>query len=72
MAETLGDAPSESIPLRHFRALDIPTDTQAQATGWFEATRPNEIWFGDGLRGPRIGGRKNYLFAFLDDHTRLV
>ncbi|WP_427133974.1 DDE-type integrase/transposase/recombinase [Pseudarthrobacter sp. S9] len=72
MAETLGDAPSESTLLRHFRTLDIPTGTQAQATGRFEATAPNEIWVGDGLHGPRICGRKTYLFAFLDDHSRLV
>lgn len=72
MAETLGDAPSESTLLRHFRTLDIPTGTQAQATGRFEAGRPNEIWVGDGLHGPRIGGRKTYLFAFLDDHSRMV
>lgn len=72
MTETLGDAPSESTLLRHFRTLEIPTGTQAQATGRFEAARPNEIWVGDGLHGPRIGGRKTYLFAFLDDHSRLV
>ncbi len=72
MAETLGDAPSESTLLRHFRTLDIPTGTPAQATGRFEADRTNEIWVGDGLHGPRIGGRKTYLFAFLDDHSRLV
>ncbi|WP_125616619.1 DDE-type integrase/transposase/recombinase [Specibacter cremeus] len=72
MAETLGDAPSESTLLRRFRTLDIPTGTAAQATGRFEAARPNEIWVGDGLHGPRIGGRKTYLFAFLDDHSRLV
>lgn len=72
MTETLGDAPSESTLLRHFRTLDIPTGTPAQATGRFEAGRPNEIWVGDGLHGPKIGGRKTYLFAFLDDHSRLV
>ena len=72
MEETLGDAPSESTLLRHFRTLNIPTGTTAQATGRFEASRPNEIWVGDGLHGPRIGGRKTYLFAFLDDHSRLV
>lgn len=72
MAETLGDAPSESTLLRHFRTLEIPTGTPAQATGRFEASRPNEIWVGDGLHGPKIGGRKTYLFAFLDDHSRLV
>lgn len=72
MVETLGDAPSESTLLRHFRTLDIPTGTVAAATGRFEASRPNEIWVGDGLHGPKIGGRKTYLFAFLDDHSRMV
>lgn len=72
MVETLGDAPSESTLLRHFRTLDIPTGANAQATGRFEADHPNEIWVGDGLHGPRIGGRKTYLFAFLDDHSRRV
>lgn len=72
MAATLGDAPSESTLLRHFRTLDIPTGTPAAATGRFEAAYCNEIWVGDGLHGPRIAGRKTYLFAFLDDHSRLV
>jgi hypothetical protein len=40
--------------------------------GRFEAARPNELWTGDALHGPRIGGRKTYLFAFLDDHSRAV
>ncbi len=40
--------------------------------GRFEADRPNEIWVGDALHGPRIEGRKTYLFAFLDDHSRAV
>ena len=72
MAEALGDAPSESTLLRHFRTLDIPTGVAAAATGRFEAARPNEIWVGDGLHGPRLGGRKTYLFAFVDDHSRMV
>ena len=72
ITETLGDAPSESTLLRHFRTLDLPAGCPAQATGRFEASRPNEIWVGDGLHGLRIGGRKTYLFAFLDDHARLV
>lgn len=72
MAETLGDAPSESTLLRHFRTLEIPTGTNPQATGRFEAAHPNEIWVGDGLHGPKIGGRKTYLFAFIDDHSRMV
>lgn len=72
MTATLGDAPSESTLLRHFRTLNIPTGSPAAATGRFEASHPNEIWVGDGLHGPKIGGRKTYLFAFLDDHSRLV
>lgn len=72
MIATLGDAPSESTLLRHFRTLDIPTGTAPAATGRFEAAHPNEIWVGDGLHGPKIAGRKTYLFAFLDDHSRLV
>jgi transposase InsO family protein len=40
--------------------------------GRFEAGRPNEIWTGDALHGRRIGGRKSYLFAFLDDHSRAI
>ena len=71
MIDTFGDAPSESTLLRHFRTLDIPTGVR-EVFGRFEADYPNEIWVGDGLHGPRINGRKTYLFAFLDDHTRLV
>jgi putative transposase len=71
MIDTLGDAPSESTLLRHFRTLDIPTGVR-EVFGRFEADYPNEMWVGDGLHGPRINGRKTYLFAFLDDHTRLV
>jgi len=40
--------------------------------GRFEADKPNELWTGDALHGPRIGGRKTYLFAFLDDHSRAI
>nr|WP_237683014.1 transposase family protein [Mycolicibacterium agri] len=30
------------------------------------------MWVGDALHGPRVGDRKTYLFAFLDDHSRLA
>ncbi|MDQ0937584.1 DDE-type integrase/transposase/recombinase [Streptomyces turgidiscabies] len=40
--------------------------------GRFEATRGNELWTGDALHGPEIGGRKTYLFAFIDDHSRAI
>ena len=71
MIDTLGDAPSESTLLRHFRTLELPTGVR-EVFGRFEANYPNEIWVGDGLHGPRINGRKTYLFAFLDDHSRMV
>jgi len=70
-----GWAPSESTLLRHFHRLDLmgPGAGQASAVfGRFEAAEPNELWVGDALHGPRVGDRKTYLFAFLDDHSRLA
>lgn len=70
-----GWAPSESTLLRHFHGLELmgPAAGQAAAVfGRFEAADPNELWVGDALHGPRVGDRKTYLFAFLDDHSRLV
>jgi putative transposase len=70
-----GWSPSESTLLRHFHRLELmgPAGGQAPAVfGRFEATDPNELWVGDALHGPRVGDRKTYLFAFLDDHSRLV
>jgi putative transposase len=80
----MGWAPGERTLQRYFAAL-ISTDpvlaTLAMADGAagaagvfgrFEAARPNELWTGDALHGPKIGGRKTYLFAFLDDHSRTI
>jgi putative transposase len=72
----LGWAPDESTLQRMF----VRTGLTALATGpvtpavfgRFEADRPNEIWVGDAFHGARLGGRKTYLFAFLDDHSRAV
>lgn len=72
ITETLGQAPSETTLLRHFRAKNISTGARPVATGRFETNHSNEIWVGDALHGPRIGARKTYLFAFLDDHSRMV
>jgi putative transposase len=44
----------------------------ATVFGRFEALRPNELWTGDALHGPVVAGRKTYLFAFIDDHSRAV
>jgi putative transposase len=70
-----GWAPSESTLLRHFHRLELigPATGEAPAVfGRFEATDPNELWCGDALHGPRVGDRKTYLFAFIDDHSRLL
>jgi putative transposase len=69
-----GWAPSERTLQRHFKHLELDRDVPAKPAvfGRFEADRPNEIWVGDALHGPRIAGRKTYLFAFVDDHSRAV
>jgi putative transposase len=70
-----GWTPSESTLLRHFHRLELtgPDAGEAPAVfGRFEAADPNQIWVGDALHGPRVGDRKTYLFAFLDDHSRLA
>ena len=74
---TSGWAPSDRTLQRLFERLELnappPGPEEAQrALGRFEARRPNEIWVGDTLHGPVIGGSKSYLFAFLDDHSRAV
>jgi putative transposase len=72
MVRACGDAPSESTLLRHFRRLGLTTAPPPNAHGRFEADFPNDRWTGDALHGPKIQGRKAYLFAFLDDHSRYV
>lgn len=69
-----GYSPSESTLLRlfHRRELMGPAIGQALVFGRYEADAPNQRWVGDALHGPKVGGRKTYLFAFLDDHSRLV
>src|SRR5262249_27592060 len=49
-----------------------PDGLAPEVFGHFECGRPNEMRTGDALHGPRIGGRKAYLFCFLDDHSRAV
>ena len=71
-----GWAPSQSTLLRLFHRLELPgADGRTNGDpvfGRFEAGDPNELWTGDALHGRRVGGRKTYLFAFIDDHSRLV
>jgi putative transposase len=72
-----GWAPSDRTLQRLFGRLELnlPADDgdgRRQVFGRFEASRPNELWTGDALHGPVIGGRKAYLFCFIDDHSRAV
>ena len=70
-----GTAPSERTLQRLFVRLELttrPDGLAPRAFGRFEAGAPNERWTGDALHGPVIGGRKTYLFAFIDDHSRAL
>lgn len=70
----LGWSPDERTLQRHFTRLGLSTSAREVPAvfGRFEADRPNELWPGDALHGIVIAGHKTYLFAFLDDHSRLV
>jgi putative transposase len=70
-----GWAPDERTLQRHFVRLELntrPGGCAPKAFGRFEAEAPNVRWTGDALHGPTVNGRKAILFAFLDDHSRLV
>jgi putative transposase len=71
-----GWSPSQSTLLRMFHRLELPgangRTSSGEVFGRFEAGEANELWTGDALHGRRIGGRKTYLFAFIDDHTRVI
>jgi putative transposase len=78
----MGWSPGERTLQRHFAhdpqiaailgALAAGGPGSEAVFGRFEADRPNELWTGDALHGPVLGGRKTYLFAFLDDHSRAI
>ncbi len=60
---------------RHFAALGLntrPDGTPPAVFGRFEASARNELWTGDALHGPMVGGRKTYLLAFIDDFSRML
>ena len=74
-ARASGWSPDERTLQRHFVRLELTTRPDGQpprAFGRFEADAPNERWTGDALHGPTVNGRKAILFAFLDDHSRLL
>lgn len=70
-----GWSPDERTLQRHFVRLELntrPGGLPPQAFGRFEADAPNQRWTGDALHGPTVNGRKAILFAFIDDHSRLL
>src|SRR6202034_2688970 len=69
-------SPSDRTLQRLFERLELnrpPAGPGQQVVfGRFEAAPPNALWTGDALHGPAVGGRKTYLFCFIDDHSRAV
>jgi transposase InsO family protein len=60
----------------HRQGLMEPEEPAAVDRRRFEAEWPNDVWQSDAMHGPMVtsGGkrRKTYLFAFLDDMSRLI
>ncbi len=73
--ESVPSVPSVRTLQRHFVRLELntrPNGLSPRAFGRFEAEAPNDRWTGDALHGPVLAGRKTYLFAFIDDHSRAL
>lgn len=67
--------PSDRTVQRHFARLGLNVRGDGrppEAFGRFEAAAVNDLWVGDVMHGPKVGARKALLFAFLDDHSRLI
>ena len=76
IAERHGASPHERTLERHFRRVGLDRELamagQPRAFGRFEAEAPNQLWTADALHGPAVAGRKAYLFAAIDDHSRAL
>lgn len=76
MAEAGVTPPSLRSIQRHFLRVGLdrvhPDGHSPRAYGRFEASERNELWTGDALHGPMVGGRKAYLLGFIDDYSRLL
>jgi len=73
--EIEGAGPAERTVQRHLARLGLNTRSNGlppDTFGRFEAAAPGDLWTGDALHGPVIAGRKTYLFAFIDDHSRAL
>lgn len=61
---------------RLFKRYGVPTELVPLDRRRFEAELPNDLWQSDCLHGPKVvvAGKlkKSYLFAFIDDMSRLV
>jgi putative transposase len=69
-----GMAVSARTLQRHFARLGLNESSPTRRSfGRFEATHRNELWIGDAMHARfGIGARKPVLFAFIDDHSRLI
>ena len=74
IAEDRGWSPSARTLQRHLLRVELPWrgSSRPEAFGRFEAESRNDLWTGDALHGAVVGGRKTYLFAFIDDHSRTL
>lgn len=66
---------SERTLQRYFARLGLdarPDGQPPRALGRFEAHAFGELWTGDAMHGPVVGGAKAILFAFIDDWSRAV
>lgn len=72
--ETEGQAPAARTIQRHLVAAGLFWKGQvtSRALGRFEASAVNELWTGDALHGPLIDEKRAILFAYIDDHSRLL
>jgi transposase InsO family protein len=61
---------------RLFKRSGIQEEIPRKDRRRFEAELPNDLWQSDCMHGPKVTEgnklRKSFLFAFIDDHSRLV
>ena len=61
---------------RLFKRSGIEEELPRKDRRRFEAELPNDLWQSDCMHGPKVEAegklRKSFLFAFIDDHSRLI
>jgi putative transposase len=77
--KTQGVLLSERTVRRHLAMNGATTKEltgKMRAYGRFEKEKPNDLWIGDALHGPKVTidgkTKRAHLFAFIDDYSRLV